>query len=150
MAGEGLEDVVAGKTAISTIDGKKGILAYRGISIHDLADHSTFEETTYLLWYGRLPTHLELRRFCEQIWKEVFVPKDVLAQLRTLNPDANAMSLLRTGVSLLGLSDPLENETVDPEMPAPGVQLIGQLSRRGRVSGPTIPTRSRPSASPGG
>lgn len=52
----GLEDVVAGTSAISSVDGYAGRLAYRGIDVHDLAAHSTFEETAYLLWHGRLPT----------------------------------------------------------------------------------------------
>src|SRR3954469_20233416 len=57
---KGLEDVVAGESSICYIDGMKGVLAYRGIDIHELADHSTFEETCYLLWHGSLPTQVEL------------------------------------------------------------------------------------------
>src|SRR5216684_2782865 len=51
----GLEDVIAGESGICYIDGMKGILAYRGYNIHELATNSTFEETCYLLWFGRLP-----------------------------------------------------------------------------------------------
>ena len=63
MAGAGLEDMIAGQTSISTIDGKRGVLTYRGISIHEMADHSSFEETVFLLWYGRLPKAAELDAF---------------------------------------------------------------------------------------
>ena len=59
----GLEDVIAGSSGICYIDGDKGILAYRGIDIHELADNSTFEEVTYLLWFGKLPTRTELQEF---------------------------------------------------------------------------------------
>ncbi|TMG33102.1 MAG: citrate synthase, partial [Chloroflexi bacterium] len=52
----GLEDVIAANSAISDIIGPQGKLTYRGIDIHDLARHSSFEETTYLLWFGTLPT----------------------------------------------------------------------------------------------
>src|SRR6202035_2889370 len=57
---KGLEGVVATTSSSCFIDGDQGILAYRGIDIHELADHSTFEETCYLLWLGRLPTRTEL------------------------------------------------------------------------------------------
>ena len=50
---KGLEGIIATKSSICWIDGAAGVLAYRGIDIHDLADHSNFEETTYLLWFGR-------------------------------------------------------------------------------------------------
>ena len=57
---KGLEGIVATKSSICWIDGDAGVLAYRGIDIHELAVHSDFEETTYLLWYGRLPNRAEL------------------------------------------------------------------------------------------
>jgi citrate synthase len=129
MAGEGLEDIIAGKSSISTIDGKKGVLTYRGYSIHDLAEQSTFEETVFLLWFGRMPKAVELRRFCEQAWKEIELPPEVAVWLRALPKDANPMSLLRTGVSLLGLVDPDESAPNNMEAPAPGVTLIGQLDQ---------------------
>ena len=56
----GLEDVVATSSGICFIDGDRGVLAYRGYDIHDLATHATFEEVCYLLWHGRLPTRAEL------------------------------------------------------------------------------------------
>ncbi len=52
----GLKNVVVDKTALCLIDGEAGRLVYRGYDIHDLAEQSTFEEVTYLLWYGHLPT----------------------------------------------------------------------------------------------
>ena len=55
VAGKGLAGVVAANSGICWIDGDAGVLAYRGIDIHELAEQSTFEETTYLLWFGRRP-----------------------------------------------------------------------------------------------
>ena len=66
-APKGLEGVVATTSSICYIDGEQGVLAYRGIDIHDLADHSNFEETCYLLWFGRLPKRHELRELRERL-----------------------------------------------------------------------------------
>ncbi len=63
VAGKGLEGIVAANSGICWIDGEAGVLSYRGIDIHELAEHSTFEETTYLLWNGILPNELALREF---------------------------------------------------------------------------------------
>ena len=57
---KGMEGIVAAHSGICYIDGDRGVLAYRGIDIHELADHSSFEETCYLLWFGRLPNPTEL------------------------------------------------------------------------------------------
>ena len=62
-APKGLEGVVATNSRICYIDGERGVLAYRGIDIHELADHSNFEETCYLLWFGKLPSRRELANF---------------------------------------------------------------------------------------
>src|ERR1700721_1763334 len=56
VASRGLEGIVATTSSICWIDGDAGVLSYRGIDIHELAQRSTFEETTYLLWFGKLPT----------------------------------------------------------------------------------------------
>ena len=61
-APKGLEGVVATTSSICYIDGERGVLAYRGYDIHELADHSTFEEVCYLLWFGRLPNAEELKQ----------------------------------------------------------------------------------------
>ena len=60
---KGLEGIVAANSGICYIDGEAGVLAYRGIDIHDLAERSNFEETAYLLWFGTLPTAAELADF---------------------------------------------------------------------------------------
>jgi citrate synthase len=67
VVGKGLEGIVAANSGICFIDGEAGVLAYRGIDIHELAERSNFEETTYLLWNGRLPSELELREFSAQL-----------------------------------------------------------------------------------
>ena len=66
QAPKGLEGIVATTSSICYIDGDQGVLAYRGIDIHELADHSNFEEVCYLLWFGKLPTRNELKELRER------------------------------------------------------------------------------------
>ena len=80
-APKGLQDVVANESSICFIDGAKGILSYRGIDIHELAQKSTFEETTYLLWNGALPTAAELNEFSHRLAAARQLPDDVIAFL---------------------------------------------------------------------
>ncbi|HWG91236.1 MAG TPA: citrate synthase [Candidatus Thermoplasmatota archaeon] len=115
MTGKGgLEGVVVGKTEISTIDGLAGRLWYRGIDIWDLAKHSTFEETAYLLWHGVLPTKAQLEALTKELQAEYNVPEEALATLRPLAKRENPMSFLRTAVSVLAAFDP-EAEASTPE-----------------------------------
>jgi citrate synthase len=108
---EGLEGVVAALSTISSIDGENGILLYRGIPIEQLAERSTFEETAYFLLYGRLPKRQELADFENKLKSRRDVPPAALDLIKKFPPTANAMDLLRTAVSALGLydSDPKNN-----------------------------------------
>ena len=81
-APKGLEGVVATNSTICYIDGDHGVLAYRGIDIHDLADHSNFEETCYLLWFGRLPKRNELRELRERLAEERKLDASIINLLR--------------------------------------------------------------------
>ena len=99
----GLEGVIAGETGISTIAGG---LQYRGYSIQDLAADSSFEEVAYLLIHGELPTQSEFDGFLERLAGARSVPESIQAQYRSLPSDANAMDVLRTGVSILSHHDP--------------------------------------------
>ncbi|WP_138751283.1 citrate/2-methylcitrate synthase [Paenibacillus sinopodophylli] len=108
----GLADVIAGQTAISTV-GKEGIgLTYRGFSIEDLAAHAVFEETAYLLIYGRLPNQLELHAYITKLQKLRKLPASLLIILEQLPSSSHPMDVLRTGVSALGALEP-ENEERD-------------------------------------
>jgi citrate synthase len=101
----GLEDTVATSSAICYLDGDRGVLAYCGYDIHDLARHATFEEVCYLLWHRRLPSRAELGDLQSQLVAARPLPESVLRLLRTL-PSGNAMDLLRTISSALGHYDP--------------------------------------------
>jgi citrate synthase len=104
----GLEDVVAGSSSICFIDGENGILAYRGIDIHELADNATFEEVTYLLWHGKLPTRSELAEFSLQLARERKLDAQIISLLRQAPRHALPMDVLRTIVSSLSFFDPEE------------------------------------------
>src|SRR5246500_4586718 len=105
-ASKGLEGVVATTSGICYIDGEQGVLAYRGIDIHDLADHSTFEETCYLLWFGRLPKRNELRELRERLAEERKLDASIINLLRVAPKHALPMDVLRTAVSALSFYDP--------------------------------------------
>ncbi|HVG26005.1 MAG TPA: citrate synthase [Acidobacteriaceae bacterium] len=100
-APKGLQDVVANESSICFIDGAKGILSYRGIDIHELAQRSSFEETTFLLWKGKLPSASELQQFSKELAAARSIPAPVVDFLRTLPTAALPMEVLRTAVSLL-------------------------------------------------
>jgi citrate synthase len=102
-AGRGLEGVTATTSAISSIIGST--LTYRGIDINELADQSTFEETTYLLWYGELPTPPQLESFKEKLSGNGELDPEVIGFIRRIPRDANPMVSLRTAVSALAFYD---------------------------------------------
>jgi citrate synthase len=110
-ATKGLQDVVANESSICFIDGARGILSYRGIDIHELAERSTFEETTYLLWNGTLPTGSELNKFSQELAAARTLPAKVIEFLRTLPKTASPMEVLRTTVSLLSTYEADANST---------------------------------------
>lgn len=101
----GLEGVVAAESSICYIDGQKGILSYRGYNIHVLAECASFEEVTYLLWHGYLPTSKDLAAFHQQLAEQRGLPQGVLDFLASV-PLAPPMDVMRTAVSMLAQHDP--------------------------------------------
>lgn len=105
----GLAGIVAGETAICTV-GKAGVgLTYRGYSIHDLAEHASFEEVAYLMLYNKLPTEAELRDYKNRLRDLRGLPQPLKVVLEQLPGNAHPMDVLRTGCSALG--------TLEPETP---------------------------------
>lgn len=110
VAGKGLEGVVAANSGICWIDGDAGVLAYRGIDIHELAEKSSFSETAYLLWFGRLPKQKELADFRAELAAARRLDPKIVDLLRSFPPSANSMEVLRTAISALSFYDPDEND----------------------------------------
>lgn len=102
----GLQGIVVGDTTISTV-GKEGVgLTYRGYDIHDLAAHSTFEEVSYLLIHGKLPTETELQAYRDKLIKARRLPNELKLLLETIPGSAHPMEVMRTSVSMLGTLKP--------------------------------------------
>jgi citrate synthase len=98
---KGLEGVVAAESEICRIDGEQGKLYYLGYSIEDLAHHSDFEETTYLLLYGRLPNREEKESFSKRMRASRELAPEILAMVRAFPRDAHPMELLQSVISYL-------------------------------------------------
>jgi citrate synthase len=103
---KGLEGIVATTSGICYIDGEQGVLAYRGYDIHELADHSTFEEVCYLLWFGRLPKADELRQLKARLADERHLDAGIISAFRQVPKDVPPMDVLRTMTSMLSYYDP--------------------------------------------
>jgi len=102
---KGLEGIVAASSGICWIDGDAGVLSYRGIDIHELAGKSDFEQTTYLLWNGKLPTASELADFRGKLAEARVLHPKVNELLGGFPSDATPMEVLRTAVSRLSVYD---------------------------------------------
>jgi citrate synthase len=111
---KGLDGVVAVQTTLSSIDGQRGILTYRGIDIHELAEKATYEEVVYLLWYGKLPNRRELAELEGRLAANRPVPDQIITILRNTPDDAIPMVVLRNAVSALAMFDS-EAEDISPE-----------------------------------
>jgi citrate synthase len=124
----GLRNVVAGESSISTIDGDRGLLSYRGIDIHELARHSTFEEVVFLLHKGGLPTREHLQAFKAHLARERPVPDGLLSVVRALPRTTHPMTTLRTAVSALGGFDPDGAEDSLPATSRKAIRLVTQMA----------------------
>jgi citrate synthase len=125
---KGLEGVVATTSKICYIDGDRGVLAYRGIDIHELAHESNFEETCYLLWFGKLPTRRELRELQDRMAEERKLDASIITLLRTAPRHALPMDVLRTAVSALSFYDPQEKSNERPANVDKAIRLTSQIA----------------------
>jgi len=141
----GLEGIVAGETAVSTLEGG---LSYRGYQVEELAQHASFEETAYLILYGELPKADQLASFNERLRHSAPVPLAAIDILRRIPPQAHMMDVMRTGASLLAHWDPDQNSNDHDANLRKAERLIAQLpvimaARHRLVQGkePVLPDR---------
>jgi citrate synthase len=112
----GLAGVPCAKSAISFIDGERGILEYRGIPIQELAENSTFEEVTYLLLFGKLPTATELNEFANDLSHHRRLKYRIVDILKCLPEHGHPMDAMQAAVAALGMFYPAK------DVNDPGVQ----------------------------
>ncbi len=125
---KGLEGVIAAVSSVCFIDGERGILAYRGLDIHELAGKSTFEETIYLLWFGKLPARNDLREFGQALAGERKLDPAIVNLLRQAPRHALPMDVLRTAVSALSFYDPEEKLNTPEANYHKSLRLTSQLA----------------------
>ena len=121
----GLKDVYIDKSKVSFIDGVEGKLVYQGYNIHALAENSTFEETIYLLLYGRLPNRRELQQFESELRASRPIPDDVV-QIIDKTKSSHPMDVLRTSVSALAAFDPEVEDNSKEATLRKGIRLTAQ------------------------
>lgn len=123
----GLRGVVAAQSSIGDVNGEQGILIYQGYNIHDLAEHSTFEEVVYLLWNGRLPKRDELEDLKARFRANYQIPSEVIEMMKTFPKDADPMDVLRTTVSSLDFYDKDGHGTDRETAINTAIKLTGQI-----------------------
>lgn len=126
--GAGLRDVVAAPSRICTIDGEKGVLIYSGYNIHELAENSTFEEVTYLLWNGRLPKQAELDELNQQLVANRALPAEIITMMKAFPPSAVPMDALRTAISALAFYDPDQGDNSPEARQRKAIRLTAQTA----------------------
>ncbi len=123
----GLRGVVAAQSAIGDVDGEKGILIYQGYDIHDLAEHSTFEEVIFLLWNERLPKADELADLKAKISANYNAPPEVIELMKLFPKDGDPMDVLRTAVSALDFYDEGAHDTTREGAMTAAIKLTAQI-----------------------
>ena len=123
----GLDGVLAGETTLCHVDEGEGGLRYLGYAVSDLAEKACFEEVAYLLLFGRLPTQKELQDFTTQLAAHSVLPRPVEAFLDMVPPAARPMDILRTSVSLLGITDPDASDSSHDANVRKAIRLMAQI-----------------------
>ncbi|MGC9398811.1 MAG: citrate/2-methylcitrate synthase [Anaerolineae bacterium] len=124
---EGLKGVVITQSKISQVDGERGQLSYRGIDVVELAKHSTFEETVYLLWIGDLPKRAQLEKFKAELVEQRPIDEHIWGLLTHLPTRATPMDALRTAVSALACSDTDDGERTQAANVHTAIDLTAKL-----------------------
>jgi 2-methylcitrate synthase len=124
----GLAGVIAAQSRVGFVDGENGILEYRGIRIENLAEHGTFEETAYLLLYGKLPRRSELDAFDASLRSHRAVRPEILDMIAGFPPEGHPMAALQTAVAALGLYYPRTGATDAGERDTAAHRIIAQIA----------------------
>jgi 2-methylcitrate synthase/citrate synthase II len=123
----GLDGVVAGESALCHVDEGEAGLTYRGYAVKDLSEQASFEEVAFLLLFGALPSRNALKDFSAQIADQAFLPAAVETFLSTVPRTAHPMDVLRTAISLLGMTDPEASDSSHEANLRKSIRLLGQI-----------------------
>jgi citrate synthase len=123
----GLKGIIVAQSHICFIDGERGLLRYRGYDIRELARYSTFEETTYLLHYGELPTHEELERFSQELKEQRVLSEKEPEMICCVPKRTLPMDVLRTMVSALASFDPEADDISEEANRSKAIRLIAKM-----------------------
>ena len=122
----GLQGVYLDRTQTTFIDGKIGVLEYSGYNIHDLAEHSNFEETSYLLMYGELPNKKQLEVFDKSLKDARKLPEKIYDVIEIVK-DSHPMDVLRTAISTLSSFDEDRDDFSEEAIIRKGIKLTSQV-----------------------
>jgi citrate synthase len=123
----GLRGVVIGASSVSDVVGDKGELIYQGYNIHDLANHSTFEEVGFLLWNKRLPNQAELAELKRELGASYALPKEIIELLGQIPRTVDPIDVLRTAVSALEFYDPTSRDISPAASQKTSIRLTAQF-----------------------
>lgn len=123
----GLEGIVVARSELCTIDGRNGILLYRGYDINDLAEHSTYEEVAHLLLCGELPTSDQLDAFREELAANRPLSGESCHVVDLIAGEAAPMEMLRTAVSATSLDDPDKDSNAEDANLRKAMRLIAKV-----------------------
>lgn len=126
MYSPGLEGVVVKETSICNIDVENSKIYYRGYDLEELAENSTFEETVYLLWYGRLPTASELANFKAALAEKRRPPPHVESIIKALPASSEPIDVLRTAVSAMAHGRDLRDRSPQAELER-GIEITAAM-----------------------
>ncbi|MFW9989057.1 MAG: citrate/2-methylcitrate synthase [Candidatus Odinarchaeota archaeon] len=124
---KGLVGIFIDKSLISFIDSINGKLFYRGYSLDELIEKSTFEEVAYLLIYGQLPTRSQFNEFIQLLIKERNIPDNILRILQSFPRNTTRIELLRTAISALSLYDPDDYDYSQEANIRKGIRIIAKM-----------------------
>ena len=122
----GLQGIYLDRTNTTFIDGKEGVLEYSGYNIHDLAENSTFEETSYLLMYGNLPNTIQLEKFDKSLKSYRKLPQKTY-DIIDIVKDSHPMDVLRTAISSLSSFDEDRDDFSEEATIRKGIKLTSQV-----------------------
>jgi len=124
---KGLVGIYVDESLITHIDGIHGKLYYRGYSLEDLVEKSSFEEVAYLLIYGKLPKQSQFQSFKDQLIKERNIPDNILTILKMYPRNTTRIELLRTSISALSLYDPDDYDFSEEANIRKGIRIIAKI-----------------------